>query len=162
VDPQSIAIRFVLDVDPSFIERDFIPKYEAVFGDWCAENSTDDRPVPELSNRDKTLLQRVLAEHAPDMLDCRDLNQAHRVVADGLRFDDSVPLINHDNVIIRKGIIFKTMEAMKIWLVEYAVFHHHPFIWLNTRMRISATSSFVIVVMLEQFALGKEMMEVRG
>ena len=39
----------------------------------------------------------------------------------------TVCLINYDNVIIQKGIIFKTMEAMKIWLVEYAVFHHHPF-----------------------------------
>jgi hypothetical protein len=38
-----------------------------------------------------------------------------------------VPLINHDNIIIRKGIIFKTMEVMKIWLAEYAVFHHRPF-----------------------------------
>jgi hypothetical protein len=38
-----------------------------------------------------------------------------------------VSLINHDNVIIRKGIIFKTMEAMKIWLMEYAVFHHRLF-----------------------------------
>jgi hypothetical protein len=61
------------------------------------------------------------------MPDYRDLSQAHRVVADGLQFDDSVPLINHDNVIIRKGIIFKTMEAMKIWLVECAVSHHHLF-----------------------------------
>jgi hypothetical protein len=56
------------------------------------------------------------------------MSQAHRVVADGLQFDDNVPLINHDNVIIRKGIIFKTMEVMKIWLAEYAVFHHCPFI----------------------------------
>jgi hypothetical protein len=55
------------------------------------------------------------------------LSQAHRAVADGLRFDDSVPLINHDNVMIHKSIIFKTMEAMKIWLAEYAVFHHRPF-----------------------------------
>jgi hypothetical protein len=39
-------------------------------------------------------------EHAPEMLDCRHLSQAHWVVADGIRFDDSVPLINHDNVII--------------------------------------------------------------
>jgi hypothetical protein len=39
-------------------------------------------------------------KHAPEMSDCRDLSQAHRVVADDLRFDDSVPLINHDNVII--------------------------------------------------------------
>jgi hypothetical protein len=72
-------------------------------------------------------LQRALAEHDANMPDCRDLSQAHQVVADGLRFADSVPLINHDNVIIRKGIIFKTMEAMKIWLAEYAVFHHHLF-----------------------------------
>jgi hypothetical protein len=38
-----------------------------------------------------------------------------------------VSLINHDNVIIRKDIIFKTMKTMKIWLVEYVVFHHRPF-----------------------------------
>jgi hypothetical protein len=68
------------------------------------------------------------AEHVPEMLDCWDLSQAHRVVVDGLRFDDSVPLINHGNVIIQKSIIFKTMEAMKIWLTEYAVFHHRLFI----------------------------------
>jgi hypothetical protein len=39
-------------------------------------------------------------EHAPEMPDCRELSQAHRVVVDGLRFDDNVSLINHDNVII--------------------------------------------------------------
>jgi hypothetical protein len=56
----------------------------------------------------------VLAEHASKMPDCRDLSQAYQAVVDGLRFDDSVPLINHDTAIIRKGIIFKTMEVMKI------------------------------------------------
>jgi hypothetical protein len=39
-----------------------------------------------------------------------------------------VPLINSDNVIVWKGIVFKTMVAMKIWLVEYTMFHHYPFI----------------------------------
>jgi hypothetical protein len=53
-------------------------------------------------------------KHAPEMPDCLDLSQAHQAVADGLRFDDCVPLINHYNVIIWKGIIFKTIEAMKI------------------------------------------------
>jgi hypothetical protein len=66
-------------------------------------------------------------EHAPEMPDCWDLSQAHRHVANGLRFNDSVPLINYDNVIIQKDIIFKTMEAMKIWLAEYAIFHHRLF-----------------------------------
>jgi hypothetical protein len=61
------------------------------------------------------------------MPDCRDLSQAHRAAADSLRFDDNVPIINHDNVIIRKGIIFKTMEAMNTWLMGYAMFHHRPF-----------------------------------
>jgi hypothetical protein len=127
VDPQPIAIGFTIDVDPSFIEPEFMPEYEAVFGDERAEDSANDRPIHELSKRDKALLQQALVKHAPKMPDCWDLSQAHRVVADGLRFDDSVPLINYDNVIIQKGIIFKTMEAMKIWLVEYAVFHHRPF-----------------------------------
>jgi hypothetical protein len=70
----------------------------------------------------------VLAEHASKMPDCRDLSQAYQAIVDGLRFDDSVPLINHDNAIIRKGIIFKTMEVMKIWPTEYAMFHNRPFI----------------------------------
>jgi hypothetical protein len=80
VDPQSTAIGFALHVDPYFIE----PEYEVTFGDERAEDSAVDRPVPELSNRDKALLQRALVEHAPEMPDCQDLSQAHRVVADGL------------------------------------------------------------------------------
>jgi hypothetical protein len=34
-----------------------MPEYEAAFEDVRAEESTDDQPVPELSKRDKTLLQ---------------------------------------------------------------------------------------------------------
>jgi hypothetical protein len=127
VDSQPIATGFALDVEPSFIELVFMSEYEAVFGDDRAKDSVDDRSVPELSNKDKALLQQALAKHAPDMLDCRDLSQAHRAVAYGLLFDDSVSLINQDNVTIQKGVIFKTMEAMKIWLAEYIVFHHCPF-----------------------------------
>jgi hypothetical protein len=57
VDPQPITTGFALDVDSSFVELEFMPKYEAAFGDERAKDSTDDRPVPELSKRDKTLLQ---------------------------------------------------------------------------------------------------------
>jgi hypothetical protein len=35
-------------------------EYKAVFGDERAEDSVDYRLVPELSNMDKALLQRVL------------------------------------------------------------------------------------------------------
>jgi hypothetical protein len=53
VDPQSIA----LDVDPPFMEPEFMPEYEATFGDERAEDSADNRPVLELSKKDKSLLQ---------------------------------------------------------------------------------------------------------
>jgi hypothetical protein len=53
VDSQPIA----LDVDTSFVELEFMPEYEAAFRDERAEDLADDRPVPELNKRDKTLLQ---------------------------------------------------------------------------------------------------------
>jgi hypothetical protein len=56
VDPQPTAIGSTLDVDPPFIKLEFMLKYEATFGDDQAEDSADNRPVPELSNRDKVLL----------------------------------------------------------------------------------------------------------
>jgi hypothetical protein len=42
VDPQPTATGFALDDDPSFIEPEFMPKYEAAFGDERAKDSTDD------------------------------------------------------------------------------------------------------------------------
>jgi hypothetical protein len=77
VDPLPIAIGFALNIDPSFGKPEFMPKYEKVFGDERVDDSTDDQPVPKLSKRDKTQLQRALAEHAPEMPDCQDLSQAH-------------------------------------------------------------------------------------
>jgi hypothetical protein len=49
VDTQPIATGFALDVDPSFVELEFMLEYEAEFGDERVEDSVDDRPVPELS-----------------------------------------------------------------------------------------------------------------
>jgi hypothetical protein len=56
VDPQPIGTAFALDVDPSFIELEFMPEYEATFGDERVEDSTDNQPAPELSKMDKALL----------------------------------------------------------------------------------------------------------
>jgi hypothetical protein len=44
-----------------------MPEYEAMFGDERAEDSADDRSIPELSKRDKALLEGALVEHAPEM-----------------------------------------------------------------------------------------------
>jgi hypothetical protein len=72
-----------------------MPEYEAVFGAERAKDSANDRSVPELSKRDNAVLQRALPDYAPKIPDCQDLSQAHQAIADGLWFDDSVPLINH-------------------------------------------------------------------
>jgi hypothetical protein len=59
VDPQPIATGFAQDVELSFVEPEFMSAYLATFGDECVEDSADDQPVPELSNRDKALLQQA-------------------------------------------------------------------------------------------------------
>jgi hypothetical protein len=79
MDPQTSNTGFALDVHLSCVEPEFMPEYEAVFGDERAEDSPDDHPIPELSKRDKALLQPALVEHALEMLDCQDLSQAHRL-----------------------------------------------------------------------------------
>jgi hypothetical protein len=57
VDPQPIATEFALDIDPSFVEPEFMPEYETTFGDESAEDLVGDQPIPELSKRDNALLQ---------------------------------------------------------------------------------------------------------
>jgi hypothetical protein len=60
-----------------------MPEYEVAFEDECSKDSADDRPVPELSKRDKVLLQRALVEHAPEMLDCPEtLSSKSRIHVD--------------------------------------------------------------------------------
>jgi hypothetical protein len=39
------ATEFALDVDPPFVELEFMLEYEAMFEDERAEDSADDRPV---------------------------------------------------------------------------------------------------------------------
>jgi hypothetical protein len=70
VDPQPIATVVALIVDVFSVEPEFMSEYDATFRDERAEDSADDRPVLELSNRDKVLLQRALAEHAPEVPNC--------------------------------------------------------------------------------------------
>jgi hypothetical protein len=57
VDPHPTATVVTLSVDASFVDPEFMPEYDAVFGDELAEDSADDRLVPEISNRDKAMLQ---------------------------------------------------------------------------------------------------------
>jgi hypothetical protein len=70
VDPQTITTVVTLTSDAPSVEPKFMPEYDATFGDERAEESVDDRPVLELSNRDNVLLQRALAECVAEVPDC--------------------------------------------------------------------------------------------
>jgi hypothetical protein len=56
VDPHPIATTITITGGAPFIVLEFIAEYDVTFGDERAEDSADDCPVLELSNRDKVLL----------------------------------------------------------------------------------------------------------
>jgi hypothetical protein len=89
VDPEPITAVVCSHEAPSIVPE-YMVYDDAAFVDERAEGLDDDHPVPELSDWEKVLLQRALAEHAPDVPDCQDLSQSHRAVVDGFQFDDSV------------------------------------------------------------------------
>jgi hypothetical protein len=49
VDPQPIATVVALTIDVLSIEPEFMPEYNATFGDEWVEDSTDDQPVIKLT-----------------------------------------------------------------------------------------------------------------
>jgi hypothetical protein len=57
----------------------------------------------------------------------KDVSMSHMVVCDtGLQMCKE-SLYNHKNVILRKGMLFNTMSEMKLFLQDYAVYHHRPY-----------------------------------
>ena len=57
----------------------------------------------------------MLPGRDPLVLDFEDLSHGHREVADGGPSDTTVPDVSGCNI-IRKGILFATMDHLKSWL----------------------------------------------
>jgi hypothetical protein len=58
----------------------------------------------------------------------RDVSMVHMVVCDtGLQMC-AESLYNHEHVILQKGMIFNTMSEMKLFLQDYVVYHHKPYL----------------------------------
>ena len=72
--PINSEISLSLELQRRPVQRELNPNNDAAFGDERADNSDDDRPLPELSEAEKILLHRALAEHAPNVPNCRDLS----------------------------------------------------------------------------------------
>jgi hypothetical protein len=57
----------------------------------------------------------------------KDVSMSHMAVCDtGLQMCKE-SLYNHKNVILRKRMLFNTMSEMKLFLRDYAVYHHRPY-----------------------------------
>ena len=101
------------------------------FVEEIAEDSDDDRPVGRLNLREIEILSRVLPWRDPLVGDFEDLSHGHRAVADGGPSDTTVPDVS-GCLIIRKGILFATMDELKSWLQEYSIVHNRPFRVINS------------------------------
>jgi hypothetical protein len=92
-----------------------VARDDETFVDELAKDSDDDRPVRRLNYREIEILRRVLPDRDPLVPDFEDLSHGHRAVADGGPSDTNVPDVSGCSI-IRKGILFATMDQLKSWL----------------------------------------------
>jgi hypothetical protein len=95
------------------------------------EDSNDDRPVRRLNDREIEILRRVLPGRDPLIPDFEDLSYGHRAVADGGPSETTVLDVSGCNI-IRKVILFATMDNLKSWLQEYSIVHNCPYRIINS------------------------------
>jgi hypothetical protein len=77
----------------------------------------------------------------------RDVSMIHMVVYDiGLQMC-AKSLYNHEHVILQNGMIFNIMSEMKLFLQDYAVYHHRPYLVThsdkNLRYHITCKAGFL-------------------
>ena len=57
----------------------------------------------------------------------RDISMTNMAIYDtGLQMCRK-SLYDHENVILSKGMVFNTMSELKLFLQDYAVYHHRPY-----------------------------------
>ena len=104
---------------------------DKTFGDEIAEDFDDDRPVRRLDEREIEILRRVFPGRDPLVPDFEDLSHGHMEIANGGPSDTIVPDVSGCNI-IRKGILFATMDHLKSWLQEYSIVHNRSYRVINS------------------------------
>ena len=92
-----------------------VARDDETFVEELAEDSDDGRPVRRLNDREIEILRRVLPRRDLLVPDFEDLSHGHREVADGGPNDTTIPNVSGCNI-IRKGILFGTIDHLKSWL----------------------------------------------
>lgn len=89
-------------------------------------STEDEAPAPLFSSEEGRVIRSVMGV-VPSVHSFNDVSMVDKAVcANGLRSRDGIT--DPENDIIWKNLLFPTMEDMKVWLQEYSVRHHRPFI----------------------------------
>nr|CCI55408.1 PH01B015M02.9 [Phyllostachys edulis] len=92
--------------------------------EWSS--TEDEAPAPLFSSEEGRVLRSVIGE-VPSVHSFDDVSISDKAVcANGLKSRDGIADLEND--VIRKNMLFPTIEDMKVWLQEYSVQHHRLFI----------------------------------
>jgi hypothetical protein len=101
------------------------------YEDEMAYDSDDDRPLRGLSAREIHIIRDLMPDSDPLVSEFKDLSHCHMAVADGGPSESTVPDVAACTI-IRKGILFPTMDQLKTWLQEYSIVHNRPYRVINS------------------------------
>nr|ABA96338.2 hypothetical protein LOC_Os12g03160 [Oryza sativa Japonica Group] len=92
--------------------------------DESASDSDDDRPVRKMSEHERTVFAKLVGRN-PEITQFEDLTRSGLAIADGdPQYDGAFePMCDEP----RKGLEFRLMDDLKIWLQSYSIRVHRPY-----------------------------------
>nr|AAP21405.1 putative mutator-like transposase [Oryza sativa Japonica Group] len=92
--------------------------------DESASDSDDDRPVRKMSEHERTVFAKLVGRN-PEITQFEDLTRSGLAIADGdTQYDGAFePMCDEP----RKGLEFRSMDDLKIWLQSYSIRVHRPY-----------------------------------
>lgn len=110
-------------LDPALLDER-TDNSDRAYEDEYASNSEDDRPVCMMSMEEREVFKKVVGRDASIVM-FEDLSNADLAVADGdLEYDGGVDEMGAEP---RKGLEFRSMDELKIWLHGYSIRVHRPY-----------------------------------
>ncbi len=119
--------------------------------DESASDSDDDRPVGKLSKEERTVFEKIIGQN-PERAQFEDLRNGRLAVADvDPQYDGAFDAMGEEP---RKGLEFRSMDELKIWLQSYSIWVHRPF-----HVKESNASMKYTVACLDRYCNGRFVQE---
>nr|AAZ06221.1 putative mutator protein [Oryza sativa Indica Group]AAZ06251.1 putative mutator protein [Oryza sativa Indica Group] len=92
--------------------------------DESTSNSDDDRPVGKMSEEERIVFEKIIGRN-PEITQYEDLSNGRLAVADNdPQYDGAFDAMGEES---RKGLEFRSMDELIIWLQSYSIRVHRPF-----------------------------------